>query len=136
MNNDSEAVFLRKAHAIFMASVGALDDNVRTRLREARRSAVAVTIKPHPRFWLTGPWVLPAGAMAILVVAALGTFIWSDRMSQSVVPFATRHHVDADIVLSKDNLDMYADMDFYRWLQTQKQQHNGVKDQSGANRNG
>ena len=36
-------------------------------------------------------------------------------------------------MLSNDNLDMYADMDFYSWLQAQQQ---NAPEDSGANNHG
>ncbi len=116
MNNDSETALLHKAHAVFNNSTIGLHARVLARLREARKRAVAETERRRS-FWRVHSWALPTGAVAILFVAAVGGLIWLSPASQPAVPFLTGNdNADMAIVLSNDNLDMYADMDFYRWL--------------------
>ncbi|MGA9852941.1 MAG: hypothetical protein WBR15_08435 [Gammaproteobacteria bacterium] len=137
MNNETETAYLRKAHASFEASTLRLDARIVARLREARARAVAAAGQNRP-LWHVRPWALPAGAAAILVVAVAAGVLWLNVNSQPAVPFAASNSEDMAIVLSNDNLDMYADMDFYRWLQAQQQQQqqNATQNDSGGNNNG
>ena len=137
MNNDSETALLHKAHAVFNDSTIGLHARVLARLREGRERAVAETERRRS-FWRVHPWALPAGAVAILFVAAVGGLIWSNPASQPAAPFtADNNNADMAIVLSSDNLDMYADMDFYRWLgNRQQQQQNVPQGDTRGNNNG
>ncbi|MGH8306656.1 MAG: hypothetical protein ACRER0_00130 [Gammaproteobacteria bacterium] len=120
MNDDTETDFLYKTHARFMDNVANLDARVVSRLREARTLAVAEAGRHQP-VWRARRWTLPAGAVAIAFAGVTTGLLWWSLGSQPAVPFAADSSQDMAIVLSSDNLDMYADMDFYSWLQAQQQ---------------
>jgi len=40
---------------------------------------------------------------------------------EAASPFAAGNNEDAPVVTAGDNLDMYADMDFYQWMAAQGQ---------------
>ena len=65
---------------------------------------------------------------------AAGMFWWNLN-SQPELPFTTANNEDMSIVLGNDNLDMYADLDFYSWLQLQEQQKSQSSD-SGDGKSG
>ena len=134
MNQEFEAVFIEKARAAFLGSTVAVDARLLVRLRAARAQAVAVAEQHLPRRRVRS-WALPAGAAAVLCAVAVGGFVWWTQVSQPAVPFAVNNNDDVNIVLTNDNLDMYADLDFYRWLEAQ-QQPRGVQDGAGGNNNG
>lgn len=135
MSTSNETEFLEQARRVFAASVTRLDADTLMRLRAARYRAVEAAGR-RPAFVLKRPWALPAGAVAILFVAAVGGFLWWNQASQPAVPFATSNGDDMAIVLGNDNLDMYADMDFYRWLQAQQQAQQNPPANNGDNNNG
>lgn len=131
----TESDFLNKAHALFTESTANVDVHVLTRLRQARTQAVAEAETRSP-VWRARPWALPAGAAAIVCALVVAGIVWWNLGVQPSVPFAANNGEDMAIVLSNDNLDMYADMDFYQWLQAQQQQQNPSQTDSGANNNG
>lgn len=138
MNDANENRMLEKAHAAFRESVAALDDGTLARLRAARERALE-GVRTKAAFWRRPAWSLPLSAAAIVLAAVVAGVLWWNLDSQPGVPFATSNGEDMAIVLSNDNLDMYADMDFYRWLQAQQQQPSGTpstQTESGGNNNG
>jgi hypothetical protein len=122
MNNsaDYEDGFLDRSRSVYAASLASLDQDVVVRLRAARQRAVAETGRPRPA-WRAQAWALPAGVTALVLAGVVGSTLFWNRSEPSNVPFAAANNNDMAIVLSNDNLDMYADMDFYRWLQAQQQ---------------
>jgi len=135
MNQHSETAFLHKAHTAFVDSLDRLDARVLARLREGRARAVAA-VERHPPWRRTRSWTLPAGAAAAALVAVACAILWWNQNSQPAVPFAADNNTeDMAIVLGNDNLDMYADMDFYRWLQAQQPQ-NAPQGDSGGHSSG
>lgn len=135
MNNETEDRLLEKARLAFRESVAALDAATLRRLREARERALQQTRTP-PAVWRRPAWGASLSVAAIVVAAVIGGLVWWNLNSQPSVPFAANSGEDMAIVLSNDNLDMYADMDFYRWLQAQQQQSPKTQAESGGNNNG
>lgn len=129
-----ETGFLARAQDVFAASLSTLEPDVLARLRAARQHAVAAAGRPEP-LWRAHPWALPASATALLGAVLIGGIVLSGQEGEVKTPlFAAENGNDMAIVLSNDNLDMYADMDFYRWLQAQQQNQND--DNSGKDNNG
>lgn len=108
-NRNDEAAFIAKLKTVLDRSAGALDAPARARLQAARRQALAQAHAPRgfaPR------WFVPVGAVAALaVVAALGLW-W---MPASAPPMAANLE-DAELLFATDNLELYQNLDFYRWL--------------------
>ncbi|HET7650322.1 MAG TPA: hypothetical protein VFL15_06450 [Gammaproteobacteria bacterium] len=126
MNNshaDHDSEFVERSRRAFAASVASLDEAIALRLRQARQRALAEAGRRQP-VWRAHPWALPVGAAAVVCAAVIGSLVYSNQDQQMAVPFAAASNNDMAIVLSTDNLDMYADMDFYRWLQAQQQNQN------------
>ena len=138
MNDANENLTLEKARAAFLESVATLDAGTLARLRAARERALE-EVRTQTAFWRRPAWSLPLSAAAIVLAAVVAGVVWWNLDSQPGVPFATNNGEDMAIVLSNDNLDMYADMDFYRWLQAQQQQSPGApttQTDRGGNNNG
>lgn len=128
MNNDSptgDNRFLERSRDAFAASVAMLDAGVITRLQAARRHALTAASGHRQSIWRAHPLALPAGLAAMVLVGVLSSILLWNQNQQPNVPFAAANNNDMAIVLSNDNLDMYADMDFYRWLQAQQQNQSG-----------
>jgi hypothetical protein len=116
---DTDEKLTRRARELFLASVAGLDAGTLTRLRQARLKALEAAEAPGAAW---GGWRIPAGAMALLAVAVVGSALWWNGLSGPAAapePFNTASNEDLPIVLTSDNLDMYADLDFYQWLETQ-----------------
>ncbi|MGH8372369.1 MAG: hypothetical protein ACRETO_06525 [Gammaproteobacteria bacterium] len=122
MNNtaDFESRFLDRSRSVFAASLSSMDAGVVARLRVARQRAVAAADRQPA--WHMRAWALPVGVAALVFAGVISSALfWSQSEPNSNAPFAAANNNDMAIVLSNDNLDMYADMDFYRWLQAQQQ---------------
>lgn len=113
----------RRAREVFTASVAGLDAGTLARLRAARLKALEAAEHPLPRWQQLG-WRLPASAVALVFVAVVGGFLIANpgpTTSEAASPFAAGNNEDAPVVSAGDNLDMYADMDFYQWMAAQGQ---------------
>lgn len=120
---ETDDIFGKRAREVFLASAARLDEAVLKRLREARRLAVEAAEKPAP-FWQVRPWALPAGALASLAVAVLAGVLWLSGPAPTTgqtPPFAPNNGEDSGLLLANDNLEMYSDLEFYRWLDAQDQ---------------
>ena len=111
----------RRAREVFLASVSGLDAGVLARLRESRRKAVEAAEAREPARHLG--WRVPAGAMALVAVGVVaGALLWNGVTAPVAAPepFAgAGNNDDLPIVLTSDSMDMYADLDFYQWLEAQ-----------------
>lgn len=106
--------FEKRAHELFVQSCDQLDAGTRMRLREARGNAL--TGKP-PRRKL--PMLLPAGAMAASVLALAVTWHGSGAPPTTHQPAAQATTTSTQAVPDNADVDMYSDLDFYRWLAQQ-----------------
>lgn len=120
---NTEENLVRRAREVFNASVAGLDAGTLARLRAARLKALDAAGHPLPR-WQRFGWRVPAAALALAVVAVAAGFLVVDLApgsSGTSSPFASGNNDDAPVVMTTDNLDMYADMDFYQWMAAQGQ---------------
>lgn len=130
---NTETDFLQKTHEVFTGSIERLNASTLTRLREARARALAAAGTKAPVPLWRSRWALPAGAAAAVCAIIVASVLWLDFGSQPGVPFAAHSNEDMAIEFSGDNLDMYADMDFYRWLQVQQQDAPQAASDSNSN---
>jgi hypothetical protein len=117
---EMDDIFANRARQVFLESTGKLDPQVLARLSEARRRAVdAMAEGKAPGLHLG--WRIPASAVALAFVGVIGGALWmGGNTSSPATPF-TAASTDAPLMLTNDNLDMYADLDFYQWMETQDQ---------------
>lgn len=117
MNDQSEQKFLERSRATFDRSVAELDPAVCARLARARRAALANIAQPASRHLAWG-W-LPAGAVASIAVGLFVTLLWIKPAPDHPVALIAENSADLDILLAEDDLDLYADLEFYTWLDSQ-----------------
>ena len=119
---DMEDNIAKRTRELFLASLGQLDSSILARLREARLRAVEAASAPRA-FWRPQHLGLPLGAVALLFVVLVGGGLWWNSLTPppAAEPFASGNNDDLPIVLNSDSLDMYSDLDFYQWLETQDQ---------------
>jgi len=116
---DMDDIFIERVQTRFKASLGQLPPETLARLSEARRKAVDAVGQPGSRpAW---GWRLPAGAVALAFVAVVGGALWMGGGVMSGPSAFTAANTDAPLMMTQDNLDMYADMDFYQWMETEDQ---------------
>jgi hypothetical protein len=109
-NRNDETAFIAKLKAILDGSVDALDAPTRARLRAVRRQALAQARAPRgfaPR------WFVPLGAAAVLAVVAVLDLWW---LPPATPPPLAASAEDAELLFAADNLELYQNLDFYRWL--------------------
>ena len=114
-------IFSERARQAFLASTEKLDPQVLARLSAARCQAVDSLAQGKAPGLHLG-WRIPASAMALAFVGVIGAALWmgGNSPNSAAVPFTTAN-TDAPLMLTSDNLDMYADLDFYQWMETQDQ---------------
>jgi hypothetical protein len=115
MNGEEDKLFLQRARAALDAAAQNLDAPTAGRLRAARRRALAgAGPKSHPR----AAWWLPLGSAAAAgLVLVLGAMLWLGTPNGRV-PVASMD--DMELLTAKDNPEFYAELEFYRWLASQR----------------
>jgi hypothetical protein len=115
MNQQSEQDIERRSRALYDESVDNLDMRTRSRLTQARHTALAAAEKPSPLRWLA--WTPVYGAVAAVV---LGVALWighsgTDRMLASADSRSGLE--DLELVASNDQLELLQDdIEFYDWI--------------------
>ena len=89
----------------------ALDSVTLARLRQVRRGALQQSPERGVRLWLPMS-ALGATAAAILVATWLTTTVAPQAHVEGIE--------DIEILASADNTDLYEQMDFYEWLESQQ----------------
>lgn len=118
---EMDDIFANRARQVFLESTGKLDPQVLARLSEARRRAVDLVPDGRAAGRRHLGWRIPASAVALAFVGVIGGALWmGGNSSGPATPFSTASS-DAPLMMTQDNLDMYADMDFYQWMETQDQ---------------
>lgn len=105
MTDDKEARFIAAAKAALDHSTQQLDELTIARLRAARHKALAA--RPRRLAWLAAGGLATAALTATLVAFLLFT--------PAVSPPVTGLE-QFDLLSENDSLDLYRDLEFYRWL--------------------
>lgn len=110
---DERMVEMVKGH--LDASVGALDDRTAARLRAMRLKAVESA--EGRRGWFRHPRWFAVGGLATVAAVVLAVGLWvTERPRESTVATAD----DIEIVAAQEQMQLYEDMEFYRWLAAQE----------------
>jgi hypothetical protein len=114
--NDRSENMARRARDLYRRASHDIDPAIAGRLRAARREAMAPTAHSATRRLL-----LPAGAFAVLALAALLIWPQSPRPHGAMAPtmaMATAGEADSDLPPDADSADpaMVEHLQFYAWL--------------------
>ena len=109
---DPEELFLEKVQNILDQGTENLGSRTERRLQEVRGQALMDAGEKRSRFLHPRRWVL-AGSFAMVTLAAVGLFLW---LSPSPPPPPTGEIEDLEIITSQERIDLYQNLDFYRWL--------------------
>jgi hypothetical protein len=117
MNGDEqEKRLLEKAKGLLSEAAENLDSQTRRRLERIRLDALSAADGKEARFFPRSRWVT-VGAFAAAGMAAVAVFFW---LRTSTGDFPDKHIEDFEIIASTDNIDLYENLDFYRWLATKE----------------
>jgi hypothetical protein len=131
----SEIDLARRARQLFREHLAQLDETTRARLRAARLRAVDAGSEPRPFGWAPRQW-LAAGAVGAFAAALVA--VWTlvpgaagvDRGSVDVA-----NSSDLELLLGGEDFDVVQNLEFYAWLEEQKDAKPAAKsadsDQSG-----
>ncbi len=109
---DPEKLFLEKVQRLLDQGAQNLGSQTEQRLEEVRLGALSGAHEKRSRFFLPRRWVLAGSfAMATLVAAVLFFFL-----SPSPDTLPTGDLDELEIITSRERLDIYQNLDFYRWL--------------------
>ena len=108
--NDDQA-FIARIKTLLDRSTNTLDARTRARLQAARRRAIAQI--GAPPIWTLSRWLLPVGVAAALAVVGVIGLWW---LQPGAPPSMAATLEDAELLFAADNLDLYQNLDFYRWL--------------------
>lgn len=110
MNNPHDHDFLDAVKSTLNDGARNLDAHILARLRTARSRALdAAEQRPA---WFASQWFIPGAAVSTaLVMAVAGLLWWSSSTDELTVAGE-----DSDLIAADENLDIYSDFEFYRWL--------------------
>jgi hypothetical protein len=110
--DERERLLLEKVKNELDTSVAELDRETLRRLREARVSALDLAERRHARRIQIPRW-LTAGSLATVAVMVVAVSIWIAEPRQGL---PVKQPEDMEILTAHEHLDMYKDLEFYRWL--------------------
>lgn len=111
-NKLSDKELLDSARKVLDREIDNLDDATLRRLREIRLDALAMA---GDKKGFEFPWTrwITAGGVAMVAVIAVAGSLWISAPAKSL---PVQSAEEAEILTSRDNLEMYKDLEFYRWL--------------------
>lgn len=111
MKQRDDARLVTETKRVLDASVETLPAYVVKQLQEARKQALAGTVKTH-RPWMALPRWVTAGGLATAAVALLTVSLWvsAPRQQPPVVD------EELDRITTQEQMELYEDLEFFRWL--------------------
>jgi len=114
---DRDEELVSRARAQLDRDVDALDETTRARLRAARLRALDALDAPRAWHGLAAPRrLLLASAAALALVLATTSWLAAWRQRESAARTLADGLDDVEILATADDLELYDDLDFYRWL--------------------
>ncbi|HEX9024189.1 MAG TPA: hypothetical protein VF799_10150 [Geobacteraceae bacterium] len=109
-NVNIEGEMVEEIRQTLDSSVAQLDGRTAERLRLARLAALEAAAKPR---WFGFPRWAAAGAISAFAVLILALSLWFAIPGQNMQVAQVE---DVDILTAHEHLEVYENMDFYRWL--------------------
>jgi len=97
-----------------------LDEETLLRLRGVRFEALER--QERRRAFFAFPRLVTAGGVATAVVVAVAISVWSTATRPK---FPVSHPEELEVVAIRDHLDLYQDLEFYRWLSADEMKGQG-----------
>ncbi len=115
-DHDLENQFLGITKELLGDGVRNLEPESRERLEQIRTKALRLVKEPRTGFFTPMRWIM-VGGFATATMAAAALFFW---LSASPGYLAVRHVEDFEILTSREQIDFYQNLEFYRWLATKE----------------
>ncbi|WP_455210466.1 DUF3619 family protein [Kaarinaea lacus] len=112
----TDDILLKAAKTTLDDNSALLDEDVRQRLQQARRTAVAAamsTSKVPSKPVIKPKWVVAAGSFAVLTMIISIVFFLNATVPETS-PMASVE--DMPILTAPEELELYEELDFYQWL--------------------
>ena len=114
IGNEREKLFLERAKGLLDRVAENLDNQTGQRLEYIRTNALRAAGEKPSGFFTPLRWVM-VGGIGTATMAAAALFIW---LSTSPGDFPVRHVEDFEIITSREPIDFYQDLEFYRSIAT------------------
>jgi len=111
-NENGEREMVELVRGALDRSVTELDNRTAERLRRIRLAAVEQAGTEKPRWFAVHRWVT-AGGIAAFAAVVLAVSVWITVPRQIRPPGQVE---DIEILAATEHLDIYENMEFYRWL--------------------
>lgn len=110
MNNERDNEFLEAARSTLDAGARNLDARILARLHVARGQAHdAAERRPA---WFASHWFIPGAAVSTALVMAVAGLLWLSSPTDELTVVGE----DRSLIAADENVDIYDDLEFYRWL--------------------
>ena len=116
-SENSEKVFVQGLKKIMEETETQIDPHIRNRLRSARIRALETLESPIPLSARIPRWAT-AGGLVTAMALALTLSLWLPK-AHNTLPSGQVE--DLELLTNKEHLELYKDLDFYRWLETTDQ---------------
>jgi hypothetical protein len=114
INRENDDAFVERVRGLLDESEAHTDERIRMRLRSARLKALEAAEERQPWYTRFPRWVT-AGSIATAMVIILAVSLWVGK-GPAVMPQDQVENLD--LMTQKEQLELYKDLDFYRWLET------------------
>ena len=111
---DGDQRFVQGAKRLLDASTDELDDVTCARLSAARARAVEAATGRHEV--KPARWLLPAGGVAVSIVAAVAFLMLQDGPTEVMSPLP---YGDMDLLTAAEPLELFENLEFYEWLEAE-----------------
>lgn len=109
---EKEKRIVEKIRTFLDESAENVDAETRLRLQEARFQALKAAGKKRPSH-LSFPRWMTIGGLATAATAVLAIFFWLNVPPEEI---PAKQVEDIEILTSRERIDFYKDLDFFRWL--------------------
>jgi len=113
-SENNEKVLVESLKKILDETEAQTDPFIRMRLRSARFRALEVLESPVPWYSRFPRWAT-AGGLVTAMALVLTLSLWTSKEHFNV---PTGQVEDLELLTTKEQLELYKDLDFYRWLET------------------
>lgn len=113
-SDKNEKTFVESLKKIMDESAAQTDPHVKMRLRAARVRALEALEVPVPWYARFPRWAT-AGSLVTAAALVLTLSLWNFQ-EQNNIP--TGQVEDLELLTNKEQLELYKDLDFYRWLES------------------